>query len=192
MNKMKKLKNIDEQANEKKIKEIKELSSNLKEGFKHLLVRPRISMYLKALGFKFKWSEEHNSFLIPLQISIKESEGSEEKKKKQHRYLIMLQPRGLWLSMRVGLLGSNQIPDGKRGELMESLLMANSKKPEFSFSINEEGDIGFNEDIFLPALNFDVFMEEFLTIPQAINYFWSEIIPELKKVKKEEVSFLYT
>lgn len=188
---MEELTEEDEQVNEERIKEIQELDSDLKKGFKNLLVKPRIGMYLKALGFKFKWSEEYKSFLVPLQLSIKGQQEGEKKEKKQ-KQLVMLQTKGMWLSMRVGLLGKKQIPEEKKEDLWKSLLLANSKNPEFSFSINEEGDVGYSQDIFLPALNFDVFMEEFLTIPQAVQYFWSEIFPKLQEMEEEEISFLYT
>ncbi len=180
----------EEVINEKKIEQLEELDSDLRKGYQNLLVKPRIAMYLRALGFKFQWSDEHDTFLIPIKMGIKT--GGEAEEEQEYKHLILIQPKGLWVSMRLGLLAKNQIPPGKEEELWESLLKANAKYPEFSFSANEEGDIGYNQDIFTPALNFDVFMEELLSIPRAIEKFWTEILPEVKKEKLEEVSFLYT
>ena len=50
--------------------------------------------------------------------------------------------------------------------------------------LDDEGNIGISEDIFIPALTFDVFWEEFIVIPLAIKYFWETIIPSLGEARK--------
>lgn len=175
-----------EKLNKKKIEELQDLETDLKKGYENLLIKPRIGMYLRSLGFKFKWLEDRETFLIPVRIETGEE-------KKEHKHLILIQLKGLWVSMRVGLLPVKQIPEGTLEDLKDMLLKANFENPEFAFSMNKKGNVGYSQDIFIPALNFDVFMEEILSIPRAIEKFWSDIVPKLKEVQEdEEIDFFYT
>lgn len=177
----------EEVVNEEQIEKLKSFESDLKEGYTQLLIKPRIAMYLKALGFNFKWVDEKNTFLIPIKVKI------DKENEKVRKHAILIQEKGLWISMRVGLLPQKQIPHDQEADLKEQLLRANADYPEFSFSVNSEGNIGYNQDIFAPALNFDVFMEELLSIPRAIKKFWSDILPGLEEAEdEEELEFFYT
>lgn len=177
---------------ETKLGKLQDWESDLKEGFPEggTLVKPRVAMYLKALGFDYEWSDEYNTFIIPLKVSLEEGEEGENSKEKTHAMLVQI--KGMWLSMRVGLLGNGQIPKDREEEMYVKLLKANSTHPEFAFSMNDRGDLGYNQDIFIPALNFDVFMEELLSLPKAVKFFWKEVIPQLKEMETEERSFYYT
>lgn len=177
-----------ENLNKKKLEELQGLETDLKKGYEKLLIKPRIGMYLRSLGFKFKWLDDQEVFLIPVRL-----EAGEGEEKKEHKHLILIQLKGLWVSIRVGLLPAKQIPEGSLETLKEMLLKANFQNPEFAFSMNEKSNVGFSQDIFIPALNFDVFMEELLSIPRAIEKFWTDIVPKLKEVQEdEEIEFFYT
>lgn len=131
------------------------------------------------LGLKFEWSSEINAFIIPYRID-------------DHKHLVTIRLSGNWIIISVGILPSDDVPDEKKLDLYKALLMANHDLPEFSFDIDKFGNIGYSQDIFIPALTFDVFAEEFLSIPVAIKYFWEKILPTIGRKRPSRTDFVYT
>ncbi len=148
------------------------------------MVEDRIATYLKMLGLKFEKSQELNAFVVPYVIKTKDRE---------HKHLIIIRTSGPWLILSVGIISKDDIPPTKTDDLYKELLQANHKYPEFSYDIDVDGNVGYTEDIFIPALTFDVFAEEFLSIPAAIRYFWETIFPSIIGGEKpRKTDFYYT
>lgn len=141
-----------------------------KEDRRDCLVRERIAFYLKLMNLNFEWSEEHNAFLVPYEIS-------------GHRHVVVISWSENWVVIRTGIMMKEEVPHSYREELYRKLLQANHDYYEFAYDMDEEGNIGFSEDIFISALTFDVFWEEFNVIPLAVKYFWEKIIPSLGEAR---------
>ncbi|MGQ4891149.1 MAG: hypothetical protein ACP6IP_01550 [Candidatus Njordarchaeia archaeon] len=167
---------------EKKNEELQKVHEALKKVLEQAdlcMVQDRIVAYLKMLGLKFEWSNEANAFLVPYKIN-------------NHKHIITIRTVGNWLIISVGILAYDEVPPGKKADLYKTLLLANHEFPEFSFDIDQTGNIGYSEDIFIPALTFDVFAEEFLSVPVAIKYFWEKIYPQLGGGEPRKTDFVYT
>ncbi|MBS7287867.1 MAG: hypothetical protein KIH01_03755 [Candidatus Freyarchaeota archaeon] len=137
---------------------------------KDCMVRDRIAFYLKLMNLSFEWSEEHNAFLVPYMIS-------------GHKHVVVVSWSENWIIIRTGIMMKEEVPQGYKEELYRKLLQANHDYYEFAYDMDEEGNIGISEDIFIPALTFDVFWEEFNVIPLAVKYFWERIIPSLGEAR---------
>ena len=164
---------------EEELKRLHDIISSIVSRADLCMVKERIETYLKMLGVKFQWSEEDQAFVAPYKID-------------ENVHLIIIRWNGPWLIMSAGILPSEHIPPSERERLYELILKANHKYPEFSFDIDDNGNVGYSEDIFIPALTFDVFAEEFLSIPSAIKYFWEEIFPQIKVERPKKTDFIYT
>ncbi len=80
-----------------------------------------------------------------------------------------------WVSIKAPLYPLDKIKNEKKFDLLLELLRANNKSPEFAFDLDEKDIIGVTEDIYVPALTFDVFFEELMAVLRAIKYFYSDI-----------------
>jgi len=89
-----------------------------------------------------------------------------------------------WIRIRTKLFKIDDIDSQKVVDALKRLLNANYLFTEFAFDIDEKGWIGVTEDIYIPALTYDVFLEEFLSIIQAIEYFINDFAKEFNvKIK---------
>ena|GEM_PF-6134696 len=145
--------------------------NSVKEDVDLYRVKERIAFYLKLMDLNFKWSDEHNAFLVPYEIS-------------GHTHIVVVSWSDMWVVIRTGIMTKDEVPSRYREELYKKLLQANHDYYEFAYDMDDEGNIGISEDIFIPALTFDVFWEEFNVIPLAIKYFWETIIPSLGEARK--------
>lgn len=134
------------------------------------MVKERIAFYLKLMNVNFEWSEEYNAFLVSYEISGR-------------RHVVVISWSDTWVIIRTGIMMKEEVPQSYKEELYRKLLQANHDYYEFAYDMDEEGNIGFSEDIFIPALTFDVFWEEFNVIPLAVKYFWEKIIPSLGEAR---------
>jgi len=167
------------ELSEEELKRLHDIISSIVTKADLCMVKERIETYLRMLGVKFQWSEEDQAFVVPYKIG-------------ENIHLIIVRWNGPWLIMSAGILPSESVPSSEKEKLYELILKANHKYPEFSFDMDDVGNIGYSEDIFIPALTFDVFAEEFLSIPSAIKYFWEKIFPLIKGEKPKKTDFIYT
>ena len=142
-------------------------------------VEERIAKYLKLMNLKFKWDEKEGVFLIPYEISGR-------------KHMIVIFVANNWVWMRCGIIMKDEIPKRKELELYKMLLQANHDYPEFVFDMDKEGNIGTSQEIYVEALNFDVFEEEFFAIPFAVKFFWEKIAPTLGRKEPERTDWIYT
>jgi len=170
---------MSEEEEKISMKELHERLKKILEQADPCMVKDRIGAYLHMLGLKFEWSDEIKAFIVPYKIN-------------EHKHIIVIRIAGNWIVMSVGILPAEEVPPIKKDELYETLLKANHDYPEFSFDIDAQGNVGYTEDIFVPALTFDVFSEEFLSIPVAIKYFWEKIYPTISGKKPIKTDFIYT
>jgi len=167
------------ELSEEEAKRLHEIIASIISRADLCMVKERIETYLKMLGVKFQWDEERKAFIIPYKVG-------------ENVHVIVIRWNGPWLIMSTGILLKENILESEKKKLYELILKANHKYPEFSFDMDDEGNIGYSEDIFIPALTFDVFAEEFLSIPAAIKYFWEEIFPQIKGERPKRTDFIYT
>jgi len=142
-------------------------------------IEERIARYLKLMNIKFKWKEKDGVFLIPYEISGR-------------KHMIVIFVADNWVWMRCGIIKKEEIPKRRELELYKILLQANHDYPEFVFDMDQDGNVGTSQEIYVEALNFDVFEEEFLAIPFAVKFFWEKIAPNLGKKEPERTDWIYT
>jgi len=76
-----------------------------------------------------------------------------------------------WIRIRSRLFRLEDLDQNKISDALRELLNANYNYTEFSYDIDDDEWVGVTEDIYIPALTYDVFLEEFLAITQAVEYF---------------------
>lgn len=141
-------------------------------------IEERIARYLKLMNLKFEWNEKDKVFLVPYEISGR-------------KHVVVIFVSNNWVWMRCGIIRREEIPKRRELELYRVLLQANHDYPEFVFDMDRNGNIGTSQEIYVDALSFDVFEEEFLAIPFAVKYFWEKIAPALGKKEPERTEWIY-
>jgi len=141
-------------------------------------IEERIAKYLRLMNLKFEWREKDKVFLVPYKISGR-------------KHVVVIFVANNWVWMRCGIIRKEEIPRRKELELYKVLLKANHDYPEFVFDMDKDGNIGTSQEIYVDALNFDVFEEEFLAIPFAVKFFWEKIAPALGKKEPERTEWIY-
>ncbi|MGQ4891153.1 MAG: hypothetical protein ACP6IP_01570 [Candidatus Njordarchaeia archaeon] len=144
-------------------------------------VDERLETYTDIAAKLYKLRKMSTEEGIFLEISL-EVEGEEGGKIKtgfiRQGIIITVGTRRAWVSMRAPLYPLDRVREKDRYNLLLEILQANYKGPEFAFDVDDKGIIGVSEDVFVPALTFDVFLEEFTAILEAIKYFYSVIAPK--------------
>ncbi len=186
-------------------------SENLDDIVRRLLetdptkVESRLISYtqLIALYFNNLSITKHSENYIELSYEL-DVDCSEGRKKLTNRYIeqkitinVLKDPMGVksWVKIRAPIIKIDKIKPEQRGKLFEDLLRANYKVHEFAFDICDDNYIGVTEDIYIPALTFDVFVEEFNAVLRAISYFYDNIATkydvEVECKEKGDISQLY-
>ncbi|MHA1608755.1 MAG: hypothetical protein ACTSX9_08550 [Candidatus Njordarchaeales archaeon] len=93
-----------------------------------------------------------------------------------------------WVVIRSILMSGDEVQKlvGSTHILYRELLRLSFRFPEFNFAMDDSYNIYIVHYIFLGALSFDVFEEEYHAIPAAYQRFKNAVYPEIKRIMEEE------
>lgn len=150
---------------------ILDLSDVLRGGFEKLV------FYLKLMKKKIISIDKKN-----LRVFVEEkAEG------KNIPIEIFVAPPG-WAVIRTMLMRGDEVKKlvGSTYILYRELLRLSFRFPEFNFAMDDDYNIYIVHYIFLGALSYDVFEEEYNALPVAFEKFRRDLYPEIRRIIEEE------